>query len=62
MGLYLQSTELSGACWNLVSIAVRTGQALGLHEDAIDMFDDAGDSAEHDLRERVWGGCVLLDM
>ena len=61
MGLYLQSTELSGACWNLVGIAVRTAQALGLHESVIGTSGGKEDSSEVDLRKRLWGGCVLLD-
>ncbi|MCJ1475729.1 hypothetical protein MMC13_004393 [Lambiella insularis] len=61
MGLYLQSTELSGACWNLVGIAVRTAQALGLHENVMESSGDEPDSEDAELKERLWGGCVLLD-
>ena len=61
MGLYLQSTDLSGACWNLIGIAVRTAQAIGLHETGSEPANGEGTLAEAELKKRLWGGCVLLD-
>ncbi len=31
MGQYLQSTESSGLCWNVVGLAIRVAQRIGLH-------------------------------
>jgi len=67
--LYLQSTELTGACWNLVGVAIRIAQGIGLHSLPAPCWDhtnrDYQESidtmSEHTLRWRVWSGCVLMD-
>lgn len=65
--VYLQSSsELTGACWNLIAIAVRMAQALGLH--CVREWVTRHEKLHHDstqemnfLRWRTWAGCVLLD-
>ena len=69
MALYLQSTELTGACWNVVGVATRVAQGIGLHSSPTSSQDGArlGDqtpsqlTSENALRSRVWSGCVLMD-
>ena len=62
MGHYLQSTEMIGACWNCVGVAIRAAQAIGLHLDPSRQFKlKSLDQAEYDLRLRLWGGCLLFD-
>ncbi|KAL5363808.1 fungal-specific transcription factor domain-containing protein [Aspergillus floccosus] len=34
MGLYLQSTDMMSACWNMVGLAIRVAQGIGLHQRA----------------------------
>lgn len=66
MGQYLQSTEMSSTCWNIVGLAVRVAQNIGLHHDAKNCNQDCCptqtlDQAETEMRRRAWAGCVLLD-
>ncbi|KAJ5118413.1 fungal-specific transcription factor domain-containing protein [Penicillium atrosanguineum] len=66
MGQFLQSTNMSSACWNIVGMAIRVAQGIGLHHEP-DRYDQSCCSketigqAETELRRRVWAGCVLLD-
>lgn len=66
MGQYLQSTGLSSSCWNVIGLAVRVAQCIGLHHDP--MACDQGccpfrelDQVETEMRRRAWAGCVTLD-
>ena len=66
MGQYLQSTEMSNSCWNIVGLAVRVAQCIGLHHDT--QRCDQGccsaqslDQVEIEMRRRAWTGCVMLD-
>lgn len=70
MGVYLQSTaELTGACWNIVGVAIRLAQALGLHASfslrAGKEYQVGSrlskEGKTHSLRMRTWAGCVLMD-
>ncbi|KAL6692435.1 fungal-specific transcription factor domain-containing protein [Trichoderma pleuroticola] len=66
MGQYLQSTEMSSTCWNIVGLAVRVAQNIGLHHDPKNCNQgccptQALDQAETEMRRRAWAGCVLLD-
>ncbi|KAL7908481.1 aldehyde dehydrogenase family domain-containing protein [Trichoderma velutinum] len=66
MGQYLQSTEMSSTCWNIVGLAVRVAQNIGLHHDPKNCNQgccpaQAFDQAETEMRRRAWAGCVLLD-
>ncbi|OCT48682.1 hypothetical protein CLCR_04542 [Cladophialophora carrionii] len=70
--IYLQSsTELTGACWNLVGVSIRMAQGLGLHNRGSHKIEGTtcGDvdrqPRSHDtlscLRCRIWAGCVIMD-
>ncbi|KAJ5097484.1 hypothetical protein N7456_008205 [Penicillium angulare] len=66
MGQYLQSTEMSNSCWNIIGLAVRVAQCIGLHHDPQNC--DQGccstqslDQVEIEMRRRAWTGCIMLD-
>jgi hypothetical protein len=68
MAQYLQSTEMSGLCWNTVGLAIRVVQSIGLHLGPDDpthgyatgrKLED--DQVAMEMRRRVWGGCITLD-
>lgn len=66
MGQYLQSTEMSSTCWNIVGLAVRVAQNIGLHHDPKNCNQGCCpaqtlDQTEMEMRRRAWAGCVLLD-
>ena len=62
MGQYLQSTEMIGASWNCVGVAIRTAQAIGLHLDSSKQSKVRSlNQSQYDLRLRLWGGCLLFD-
>jgi hypothetical protein len=66
MGQYLQSTDMTSACWNMVGLAIRVAQGIGLHHEP-DHCDQGCCSTgklnqlEAEMRRRAWTGCVLLD-
>ena len=61
--VYLQSSsELTGACANLVSVAVRMAQALGLHcDEKSSSWQQVYTADVNRLRWRTWAGCVMMD-
>jgi hypothetical protein len=69
MSQYLQSTEMVGSCWNLVGLAIRVAQGIGLHLSGPDSVRNCtftgGESPANQMQvevtRRVWGGCVFLD-
>lgn len=66
MSQYLQSTEMSSSCWNIVGLAVRVAQSIGLHHDPKSCTQGCCpaqtlDQLETEMRRRAWAGCVLLD-
>lgn len=66
MAQYLQSTDMSTACWNIAGLAIRVAQGMGLHHDQ-DNCDQPCclksrlDIVETEMRRRAWTGCILLD-
>lgn len=65
-GQYLQSTDMSNSCWNIVGLAVRVGQRIGLHHDPENCDQECCSSHPFDqldleMRRRSWAGCVMLD-
>jgi hypothetical protein len=60
-GQYLQSTGKSGACWNVVGLAIRAAQGIGLHLNQYDSQEGNTDQLEVETRRRLWGGCLLFD-
>jgi len=55
---YLQNTRLSTRCWNVVGIALRMAQGLGLH---LEKDGDTTSPLEKEMRRRVWHSCTCLD-
>jgi hypothetical protein len=56
---FLQSTQFPNRCWNVVGLACRMAQGLGLY------LDDANENRpflEVEMRRRTWYGCVTLDL
>jgi hypothetical protein len=57
--LYLQTTSHTSRCWNVVGMAIRLAQNLGLHKDP-NVYHDYG-NLEVELKRRVWYSCVVMD-
>ncbi|KAJ6038242.1 fungal-specific transcription factor domain-containing protein [Penicillium canescens] len=57
--LHLQSTMYSSRCWNLVGLAIRVAQSLGLHLDRSDSI--SSNQLEREMRRRIWYTCVTLE-
>ena len=58
MGVYLQSSQYASQCWNVIGLAVRCAQGLGLH---LERDDSPFSRTERVLRRTVWHNCVCLD-
>ncbi|PYH97146.1 hypothetical protein BO71DRAFT_145754 [Aspergillus ellipticus CBS 707.79] len=56
---YLQSTQLADRCWNVIGLACRLAQSIGLHSTE---HDDQWSFAELQMRRRTWYGCIMLDL
>jgi hypothetical protein len=69
MSQYLQSTEMVGSCWNLVGLAIRVAQGIGLHLSGFESSrnrnftggERPANQMQVEVARRVWGGCVFLD-
>jgi hypothetical protein len=66
MSQYIQTSEMSGGCWNCVATATRAAQTIGLHLDIqkssrYELPFDRKKENEINLRRRLWGGCVWFD-
>ena len=59
-GLYLQTTSHVSRCWNVVGMAIRLGQDLGLHKDPSET--QQSDQLEVEMKRRIWYSCVAMDM
>lgn len=58
-GVYLQSTQYASRCWNVIGLAIRTAQSLGLH---LDMTKTRPESqVNREMRRRIWHSCVVMD-
>jgi hypothetical protein len=55
---YLQSTDLPNRCWNVVGLALRAAQGLGLYIDS----PREETILEAEVRRRTWHGCLMLDV
>jgi hypothetical protein len=58
-GLYLQTTPHASRCWNVVGMAIRLAQDLGLHRDPCGHAQS--DSVEVEMKRRVWYSCSVMD-
>ncbi|CZS96849.1 uncharacterized protein RAG0_06023 [Rhynchosporium agropyri] len=56
---YLQSTDLPTRCWNVVGLAIRMAQGLGLY---VDPSSTRSSHLENEMRRRTWHGCLMLDV
>lgn len=59
IGQYLQATEKPAACWNVVGLAIRVAQELGLHREY--QICSRPSCIEQEICRRLWHGCVLMD-
>lgn len=57
-GVYLQSSRYATRCWNVVGLAVRVAQSLGLH---IHSEREGETQLDREMNRRVWHTCVMLD-
>ncbi|KAL3260882.1 hypothetical protein ABHI18_004222 [Aspergillus niger] len=56
---YLQGGESPSRCWNIIGLACRIAQSLGMHSLKADRTRTP---AQIQMRRRVWHGCVMLDL
>ncbi|CAG8928326.1 unnamed protein product [Penicillium salamii] len=56
---YLQGGQSPSKCWNIIGLACRMAQGLGMHSLKA---DDSRHPAEIQMRRRVWHGCIMLDL
>ncbi|RFU33077.1 hypothetical protein B7463_g3284, partial [Scytalidium lignicola] len=56
---FLQSTQFPNRCWNVVGLACRMAQGLGLY---MDSTNESRPFLEVEMRRRTWYGCVTLDL
>ncbi|KAK9482299.1 fungal-specific transcription factor domain-containing protein [Lipomyces starkeyi] len=59
MGQYLQATHNPTECWNIVGLAIRVAQGLGLHHES--RIIQRRSIIEQQLSRRLWFGCVVMD-
>lgn len=57
--VYLQSTTYSSRCWNIVGLAIRVAQSVGLHLNR--SASGTGNQLDREMRRRIWYTCVILD-
>ncbi|RMJ13281.1 hypothetical protein BHE90_006667 [Fusarium euwallaceae] len=57
-GVYLQSTQQATRCWNVVGLAIRAAQSLGLH---VESPSQPRSQLSMEMRRRVWHTCLVLD-
>jgi hypothetical protein len=64
--IYAYSCELekgtaSSKTWNLLGVAIRMAQDLGLHRKLGSERKEQSEADHTELRRRVWGGCLIAD-
>jgi hypothetical protein len=59
---YFQSTNWPSKCWTSIGLACRLAQGLGLHVEKVRPSQHELSPDEHEMRRRVWHGCVTLDI
>jgi hypothetical protein len=58
-GQYLQATNSPARCWNVIGLAIRVAQGLGLHRNG--HISERPSCIEQQVSRRVWYGCILMD-
>ncbi|KAI3573491.1 fungal-specific transcription factor domain-containing protein [Fusarium oxysporum f. sp. albedinis] len=56
--IYLHYTTYADRCWNMVGVALRVAQGLGLH---LEQTAPSKNQLKREMRRRVWHNCVALD-
>jgi hypothetical protein len=59
-GLYLQTTSNASRCWNVVGMAIRLAQDIGLHQNSLET--SRSDQLEVEMERRVWYSCEVMDV
>ncbi|KAH8816612.1 fungal-specific transcription factor domain-containing protein [Xylogone sp. PMI_703] len=59
MSLYLQSSASLDTSWNVIALAIRMAQSLGLH--LRKTYKPTWSPLSHEIRKRAWWGCYVLD-
>ncbi|KAJ3532445.1 hypothetical protein NM208_g8435 [Fusarium decemcellulare] len=57
-GVYLQSTQQATRCWNVIGMAIRVAQSVGLH---VESPNQKQSQMSREMRRRVWHTCLVLD-
>lgn len=58
-GIYLQSTTEVTRCWNVIGVATRMAQSLGLHLDQT--YQRLKSTYAREMGKRLWHSCLVLD-
>lgn len=58
-GVYLQSDHQANRCWNVIGLAIRVAQSLGLHVESPRHIRLS--QKEREMRRRIWHNCLNLD-
>jgi hypothetical protein len=58
-GIYLQSTTEVSRCWNVIGVATRMAQSLGLHLDQT--YQRQKTTYAREMGRRLWHSCLVLD-
>jgi hypothetical protein len=58
-GIYLQSTTEVSRCWNVIGVATRMAQSLGLHLDQT--YQHQKTVYAREMGKRLWHSCLILD-
>ncbi|KAF5971920.1 hypothetical protein FBULB1_8970 [Fusarium bulbicola] len=56
--IYLHCTTYANRCWNMVGVALRVAQGLGLH---LEQTALSKNQLQREMRRRVWHNCFALD-
>ncbi|ETN45558.1 uncharacterized protein HMPREF1541_09390 [Cyphellophora europaea CBS 101466] len=59
ISIYLQSTHHASRCWNILGLAIRSAQGLGLHLEQ--RHQSCPTQLQSEIGRRVWHNCVILD-
>ncbi|CAD0084333.1 unnamed protein product, partial [Aureobasidium vineae] len=58
-GVYLQSTTEVSRCWNVIGVAIRMAQSLGLHSEKT--YQRQKTQYTREMGRRLWHSCLVLD-
>lgn len=58
-GVYLQSDHQANRCWNVIGLAIRVAQSVGLHVESPRHTRQT--QKEREMRRRIWHNCLNLD-